>query len=677
MSERPCGAPGLNEALAILRQRWIAVGAAIAFGLLAGAACTAAVRPMSESQALVVLPAAAKGTPAPATFVTRHRVLAAAFHRVGSAVAPQVLRGSVQVTAMMPSVLSVVASAPSAARARTRANVVAGALVAYLSAPASDGRPGPARVLGKAVDIADPSFLARMVFTCGSGGLAAGFCGVVMVLAYDRRRREGSRRRAGLTDFRFLAAALRRGVWASCVMTAAGLALGAALYGLVPTTYQASATVLITRSPFILPAPSMAAETAWSRSPAVAAAAMRRLGLTQSVSSFLHDYTLTAVSSSALLVTASASSSDAAVRRAAAIASAFLQARASLLADEASLRMQALGPALASARQQEQAASAQLRAKAASARERKPLAVDNRTRARYAHAAQVLTALRGEASDDMTTLASMTGGSAVLGAIPAPQSRVRAVVLCLGAGLTGGLTVGVAATLIAALASDRLRRRDDVAMALGAPVSMSAGGLRTVGGAPGRRGLAAARNRTMRRVVRHLRDTLMADPARAGLVLVPAGRPKIAAMLLAALAVACAGDGLRVVLADLCDGGPAARLLGVTAAGIHEVRIRGSRLTVVIPDRHTDFNDACRSADVVVGCLTTGREPGAEILARWADRAVLLVKSGQPSAASLRSAGAMIGNSGMTLHSAIMIGADRGDLSLGIARTSLVTANLI
>ena len=139
MNERPGEAPSLGVALAVLRQGWIVVAASVTLGLLAGGAFTMLCRQMPASQALVVLPAAVKGRPSPATFVTRQRVLAAVFQRVGPATSPEELRGNVKVTVLTPSVVSVVAAAATAEQARARANVVARTLVAYLGEPANGG----------------------------------------------------------------------------------------------------------------------------------------------------------------------------------------------------------------------------------------------------------------------------------------------------------------------------------------------------------------------------------------------------------------------------------------------------------------------------------------------------------------------------------------------------------
>ena len=70
-------------------------------------------------------------------------------------------------------------------------------------------------------------------------------------------------------------------------------------------------------------------------------------------------------------------------------------------------------------------------------------------------------------------------GSVVLdAAAPLPHSRLKKLILDAALGLVVGLVLGVGIVVVRALVSDRLRRRDDVAQALGAPVTLSVGAVR-------------------------------------------------------------------------------------------------------------------------------------------------------------------------------------------------------
>jgi hypothetical protein len=78
------------------------------------------------------------------------------------------------------------------------------------------------------------------------------------------------------------------------------------------------------------------------RSHAVAGLAMHKLGLRQSVTSFLGTYTVTVVTDRVLLITVSASSSKDAVSRASAVATEFLQFRADQLETQQELVLRSL-----------------------------------------------------------------------------------------------------------------------------------------------------------------------------------------------------------------------------------------------------------------------------------------------------------------------------------------------
>ena len=172
-------------------------------------------------------------------------------------------------------------------------------------------------------------------------------------------------------------------------------------------------------------------------------------------------------------------------------------------------------------------------------------------------------------------------------AAPVHRSLVRHALLYAAAGLVAGLLLGVGLVIVQALVSGRLRWRDDIARALGAPVHLSVGRLRAGRWRRGRR----ARDRDVQRLVAHLRSAV---PARAGgapaLAVVAVDNARQVAPSLVALAVSYAQEGRQVVLADLAGGAPAARLLGISrpATGtvrVNAVRVHGVSLVVTVPAR--------------------------------------------------------------------------------------------
>ena len=132
----------------------------------------------------------------------------------------------------------------------------------------------------------------------------------------------------GLVNLGFFTAALRRSAWVWCLTAVLGLLLGSALYVKYPPAYHATTTVLLVDNANQDPAVEVQTDQSLAQSQAVAARVVRTLKLPQSVASFQAAYTVTIVTSTVLTINVGAPSSAAAVQRASALATAFLQYRA-------------------------------------------------------------------------------------------------------------------------------------------------------------------------------------------------------------------------------------------------------------------------------------------------------------------------------------------------------------
>src|SRR5262249_42399108 len=140
-----------------------------------------------------------------------------------------------------------------------------------------------------------------------------------------------------------------------------------------------------------------------------------------------------------------------------------------------------------------------------------------RLRAERDHASAAVIALEQSNNSNKATTrqlnASQIQQSQVLDAaspIP-PHGRLKHLALYAVIGLIGALVLALSIVVIRAITTERLYRRDDVARALGAPVKLSVGKVRLSRWRPGRRGLAAARNPGIRRIVAYLRKTVSAN----------------------------------------------------------------------------------------------------------------------------------------------------------------------
>jgi capsular polysaccharide biosynthesis protein len=470
----------------------------------------------------------------------------------------------------------------------------------------------------------------------------------------------------------------------------AGLLIGLAAFKTFPPSYQAQASILLANNPFEQIANAVVDDQAIAQSRTVAAAALRKLGLHEDPGIFVGQYIAAPLTNRVLTITVKAASYPAAMREANALAAAFLEFQ-----KQQALHLEALGnSSLQGAIGDEKKSVASLTARIRSLLTQ-PSSPEKRAEIK------TLVAQRNEMTADLTTLqstnrqnaanlkvntAALINGSKVLDqAGPLPQHAKKYMLLYVGGGLVAGLILGLSIVIIRALVSDRLRRRDEVARALGAPVKLSVGKVRRSRWRPGPRGLAAAQGANIRQIVALLgRAVPRGEPGVAALAVVPVDDPQVAALSLASLAASCAQEGFQVALADLCDGAPAARLLGFTGHGLETVHVDGAQFLVAVPDpddmtpvgplnrrsRQAEADGslaaACGSADVLLTLATVSPALGGEHLAGWTRRAIAVVTAGGASAARVHAVGELIRLAGIQLVSAVLVGADETDESLGV-----------
>ncbi|MGE5292925.1 MAG: hypothetical protein ACM3ML_38210 [Micromonosporaceae bacterium] len=500
-----------------------------------------------------------------------------------------------------------------------------------------------------------------------------------------------------LVSLGYIRAALRRSARFWRGMAVIGLLAGAGLYLAMPPTHQASTTLLLTVGPETQPGTAILDDQTIAQSRGVASLAIHKLGLRQSVSSFLGSYTATPQTDRVLNITATAPSANEAVRRANALAQAFLTFRADELRTQQQLEAAGFDQQVTQVKQYIKSISqqiSQLTAQPASSSQRAKLGA---LRAQRDGANNNLTALKqATAADKATTqvtTASMIKKSKVLDAaspLP-PHSRPKHLILYAVAGFMIGLILGVSIVVVRALVSDRLRRRDDVARALGAPVKLSVPAIRGSRWLPSRRGpgLEAAEGRDMQRIVAHLRGALPTGARAAALAVVPVDDTQVAALAVVSLAVSCAKQGKRVIVTDLCSGSPAAVFLGTKDPGFHTATVDGAHLAVAVPDpgefappgplRPTSSQDmsdftgqvvaASQSADVLLTLVSLDPAAGGDHLASWATDAVVMVTAGRSSWSKVNAVGEMVRLAGTRLVSAVLVGADKWDESLGVPPT--------
>jgi capsular polysaccharide biosynthesis protein len=497
-------------------------------------------------------------------------------------------------------------------------------------------------------------------------------------------------RGTGVTNLAFIKATLRRRVRFWAIFAVVGMLVGIGMALKSHATYQASTSLLLT--PQAAPGEASGApilnEQSIAESRAVAGQALTKLGLPETVSSFQASYTVTAPTDRVIVITVSAPSPTEAVRRANALATAFLGFRTNLVDAAQNLVVRTLQEQIDQAQQQVNSIEtkiSQVQAEPTSPAQQAEL---RSLRIQVNQATGTLTTIQQANTQNQVgsqiTNYGVVHDSKVLdpgGALP-PHSRLKRLIEYTLFGLIGGLALGMGIVIVGALVSDRLRQRDDVARALGAPVRLSVGAVQR---GRGRGGPAAAQSMSFKRVAAYLDTAVPSSPhAPANLAVVPVDDLQVPAACLVSLAVSCAQRGLRVVVADLCVGAPAARLLGAGDPGVQRVSAQGTDLTVIVPDPDDvvpvgplqsstgriraaePVVAAGASADLLLTLAALDPSVGGEHLAGWAHSAVVMVTAGESTAARIHAVGEMIRLAGMSVISGVLVGADKTDESLGV-----------
>ena len=384
------------------------------------------------------------------------------------------------------------------------------------------------------------------------------------------------------------------------------------MYEHLAPSFPASTSVLLVYGPNQDPQQQVFTEVALVQSTEVAAAVERQLGLTEPVGTFQASYQVTQPSDQVLNITLSAPTSADAVTRLNALTHQYLTVRAQYMRTQQQQQEDFLTGQVNQAQQKLTTIDTQLSQAQSSSASHSTIATltQQQTDATNALSQVKQAAVSTELNTRTSTQASVQGTKVIDSAAPTHKSKTKTILTYIGGGLFGGLGLGIAIVIIGALLSDKLRRRDDVAYALGVPVGLSIGPLRSRRlRLPGRG--ARGQERDMRRLVAYLRKAIPANPrGPQSLAIVAVSDPATVATAVLSLATEAASQGTRVLLADLSDGGHVGKLLGSKEPGVRKVDVKGSRLILAIPD----------SADVSpIGPLpgrrglTNGAQPAEEL----------------------------------------------------------------
>ncbi len=506
--------------------------------------------------------------------------------------------------------------------------------------------------------------------------------------------------RPRFTRLPYMGAALRRLAWIWCAAALIG-ALGGAAYfkAFPPARSQASTSILVTTNPADIASSAIATEVALVQSRPVAELALSKLGLSQSqvlsdLTGFLKAYTVTANTDSVLIITVKAPTGTEAANAANALAAAYLQYRTNMLQSQEQAVLAALQQKINQAEQEIAAIGTQIDQQKAlppsPAQQAKLTHLKNQQSQQQAELTQLEQTISTNQATSESTTESMVRGTFVLNSATATaHSRLTEALIYVAGGIFVGFLIGVIIVLVQALTSDRLRWRGDITQALAAPVRLSVGTVRVRRWLPRRYRLAVTHDSEVRRVVSYLR-TVVYGRGVSSLALISVNNEDVAAATLVSLALSCAEEGKQVVVADLSRGARAARLIGAAPAGIHTAVVDDESLVVAVPGPYTvvpvgpidrtparalpaaskELTAAYRSADLMFTLVTLDPSMGAEYLATWAGDAVVVVTAGQSSATRIHAVGELIRRSGTQLVSAVLVGADKSDETLGMSHPS-------
>ncbi len=474
----------------------------------------------------------------------------------------------------------------------------------------------------------------------------------------------------------------RRRFWLTVAM--AGLIAGMAVTVVIPRHYTATATLVLVHNPNDDPTLDMETDAALLDTAAVAQQVINRLGLHMTASKLMGQYTDVAVSDAVLQIDITGPTPQQAIRRAKALVASFLNVRTVILEHQNLAVVGVLQDQVSSMQKQESSLSQKIRAVGSTAgKSSSPLVA-----ALAQDITQVAQLEQTIATDNLNTIQVVRGTQVLVNGILVPHSAAKRLVVDGASGLVAGLALGIGLVAAQTIISDRIRRRDEFAVALGAPVALSVGGVRRPRWMRVRRLRRRLKrpNQSVRRLARHLRSELAAAaPGYQGLAVVSIDSIEASVLAVAESARALSAEGKRVIVVDLSPGGLLGRVLDVRQPGTRETSIAGSKSPVVVvvpPD--DDQAAAVTPATLALSSLgPTGTwssnqlvlvlaelDPavGAHYLGDWVAKAVVVGTTGRSSASKVRANAEMLGVAGITIASVMLVAADRNDESVGEAR---------
>jgi hypothetical protein len=486
-----------------------------------------------------------------------------------------------------------------------------------------------------------------------------------------------------MVSLRFIRAALRRSrrIWLTAA--ALGLLVGAGYHVVVPLKHVATSTVYLVH-PSGSGVTPMETDVSLLETPAVGKRAIALLGPQARGlrwSSLLGKAPATISSSNILVISIYGASADQAVLRVNAVANAFLAFRAQQYDAQNAAEVAGTRDQIARLKSEVTKLTVEIASLTANGTTQGITSLESER----ATATTEIASLQGAIQqDDITTLAATRGSRIITPGTAVPISRKKTLALDGLMGLVGGLGAGMLGVILYAVLSDRLRRREDVAAVLGAPIGISIGKVRRRILRRSIVAMASAPSRDLKVFEQYLRSLVLTKPSPGALV-VALDDLEVPAAGLLALSRSLAREGKRVVLVDASDSRAMARALG--PPDLQSGRA-DSRVTLLVPSRpwegevedrwpysdHASEPDAQGPYNLAVETgvetflvlATVEPRVGAWHLLRWGSEAIVTVSAGSCSAHKIAVAAELLEAAGLTVVSSILMNADADDESIGL-----------
>jgi capsular polysaccharide biosynthesis protein len=479
---------------------------------------------------------------------------------------------------------------------------------------------------------------------------------------------------AGLVSLPFLVAAVRR-KWRLVAATAgvcAFLALGLLQMG--AGQHTASVTLLLISDPNADPTAAMATNETLVHTRSVASEVVDSLGLALSPEDFQATVNATPMSNQLMAVTVSAPTDAEAITRINALTKVYLDFRAQQLSSATNTAIKANNKHIDDLTTQIDDLTKNYLA-ALGTPGQQSLA-DSLLSQRSQLQSQLYDAQLANAQAQVQNQGIVDASHVVDDAAIVHKSRLKKAVFAVASGLIGGTALGLVLVLAPAILSTRLRRRDDVARALGLPVRFSAG---PVAGRwwwlPGR-----GVRRNAERLAHGLATALPEDDEPARLTLATVGDVREGAYVVGALADELARESTSVAVIDLSASGvlarPPRRLFGRAdpiqnrqLVRVHRHDVRVSELASRTRTRFGSDKEL-EKAEVILTLIELDLGAGVDALGELADVSVVLVSAGRVSAERLRSSATLLRQSDISPAFAMLVGVDDMDDSSGLLESS-------